>query len=290
MPCAMLLTLMLAVRAGSEEAAVHFQAHRGTVEEAPENTMAAFRHAWSIEGAVPEADLRTTKDGVIICLHDAMPARTTDAPEPYRSTDISDIAFDVVRTWDAGSWFDARFAGERVPTLRELFAFMQGKPERQLYLDLKGVDLEALKALIEECGVAEQVLFVHGSPVYCARLLDMFPGARTMTWLSGLPPQIKRGYHALAKSAFKGLSQLQFHLHVRPGEGPVEYMLDEAFLASAVAATRAAGVELMVRPFAFDAASVRALMDLGIHWYVADAPAKFAAAVAEARTRQTHSD
>ncbi|NJN83397.1 MAG: hypothetical protein HC802_14675 [Caldilineaceae bacterium] len=50
---------------------VFFQAHRGSVDEAPENTLSAFRHAWRFPGSIPETDIRTTADGALICLHDA---------------------------------------------------------------------------------------------------------------------------------------------------------------------------------------------------------------------------
>ncbi len=50
---------------------IYFQAHRVTIVEAPENTLPAYRHAWRIFGAIPEVDVRTTADGVLVCLHDA---------------------------------------------------------------------------------------------------------------------------------------------------------------------------------------------------------------------------
>ena len=61
---------MLAVSSGPP-CEVFFQAHRGGGNEMPENTLAAFKRAFEIPGAVPEVDLRTTQDGVIACMHDA---------------------------------------------------------------------------------------------------------------------------------------------------------------------------------------------------------------------------
>ncbi|HOZ48040.1 MAG TPA: glycerophosphodiester phosphodiesterase family protein [Candidatus Hydrogenedentes bacterium] len=262
---------------------VYIQAHRGAVEEAPENTMAAFQHAWTVEGAVPEMDIRTTSDGVLICLHDATPGRTTDAPASFKDTDVSKIAFDQLRQWDAGSSFDERFAGERVAALREVFEEMRGRPERQVYLDLKGVDLDQLKALIDEYGVGGQVIFVAGTQETCIAAQERFPGARTMTWLSGMPFQIKQGFDKLAQSDFKGVSQLQFHLQTKRRDTEIEYVFDEAYLREVKQRLDAANVALQLRPFDFDAASLRKLLDLGVRWFVADAPAAFAEAVREAR-------
>src|SRR6476620_8611753 len=46
------------------------QSHRGAGELAPENTLEAFELGWKL-GTVPESDLRTTKDGIIVAFHDA---------------------------------------------------------------------------------------------------------------------------------------------------------------------------------------------------------------------------
>lgn len=260
-----------------------FQAHRGGLDEAPENTLAAFRHAWGIPGAVPEVDVRTTSDGVLICLHDDTLARTTDAPAGVRETPVAELSFEEIRKWDAGVRFDPKFEGEKVPALEELLELMKDRPERELYLDVKGVDFGALRTLLEQFGVMEQSIFVHGSRETCGELKEFFDGARTMTWLSGDPKQIKQKFTEFAEANFKGLSQLQFHLQVARVRPEIEYALDHEFLEEAVRSTRAAGVELQLRPFRFDAASLRDLLDLGVRWYVADAPEQFAKALDAAR-------
>jgi hypothetical protein len=87
----------------------------------------------------------------------------------------------------------------------------------------------------------------------------------------------------LAAEGFRGLSQLQFHLQVREGATPIAYQLDDAFLQTAAGQTQAAGVMLQVRPFAFDGRSLRGLLDLGIRWFVTDAPMRFHEAVVDAK-------
>ncbi|NIA12516.1 MAG: glycerophosphodiester phosphodiesterase [Nitrospiraceae bacterium] len=271
--------------AAADEAGVWYQAHRGGLLEAPENTMVAFRHAWSCPGAVPEVDIRTTKDGVVICLHNETPAVTTDAPEPYRDMNVREIPYDVVRQWDAGSGFDAKYAGEPVPKLTELFDEMKGRPERQLYLDVKDVAQDQLLAMIEEYDVSKQVIFVHGSQETCIALSKLFPGARTMTWLSGKPSQIRNRFESMSKNGFEGISQLQFHLRTRSKRNGIEYVFDDDYLRQAVAITREAGTELQLRPFDFDVESLRKLIDLGVRWYVADEPRRFSDTVAAAMKR-----
>lgn len=275
------ILLMLAASAG-EPPIAYYQAHRGGMDEAPENTLAALEHAWRLPGAVPEVDMRTTKDGVIVLIHDATPRRTLDAPPEWRDKDIREIPAEKLTAWDAGVRFAPEFSGVRTPTLAEAFDLMAEDPKREIYLDIKDVDIPALAAKIHARGFERRVIFVHGDPEVCKELLALYPGARTMTWLSGLPAQIEERFDALAEAGFPGISQLQFHLRPARRGASDAWALDHAFLERAAARTREAGVELQLRPFVFDAERLRPLLDLGVRWYVTDAPEAFEAALREA--------
>eukprot|EP01045_Picozoa_sp_COSAG04_P006310 COSAG04_NODE_307_length_17238_cov_17.860260_10_plen_157_part_00 len=99
-------------------------AHRGASGSAPENTLAAFRLATELGAAGFETDLHMTRDGEIVCLHDADIRRTTRGwPDDLPSYSIASLDWAFVSTLDAGSWFGAEFAGERVPLLREALQF-----------------------------------------------------------------------------------------------------------------------------------------------------------------------
>jgi len=271
-----LICTLLATTAHAE---VFVQAHRGGLDEVPENTMVAFEHAWRIPGAIPEMDLSTTSDGTIVLLHDNTPARTTDAPAPWDKTPLRRIPYTEVATWDAGVKFDPKYAGTRVPTLDEVFIAMKQDPKREVYFDLKDVDLDTLKARILAEGVAAQVIFVHGSLDMCAKLKALYPGARTMSWLSGTPARIRARYEALTDDEIRAVSQFQFHLTVKSAGPPIAYALDDEFLRAAATRLRGLGVELQLRPFAFEHASLTHLVALGVNWFVADAPAAFRAAL-----------
>lgn len=90
-------------------------AHRGGSLEAPENTMSAFRHAVEIGMRFVELDVQMTRDGELVVIHDETLDRTTNGSGPVR-----DYTLEEIRRFDAGSAFDARYAGEQVPTLREV--------------------------------------------------------------------------------------------------------------------------------------------------------------------------
>lgn len=124
-------------------------AHRGASAYAPEHTMAAYRLAIEQGADFVEQDLAVTKDGVLICLHDPSLERTTDVETrfPSRFTEVTwegktrkawlanDFTLAEIKTLDAGSWFDAKFAGERVPTFDEAVALIRGRAG--LYPELK---------------------------------------------------------------------------------------------------------------------------------------------------------
>lgn len=91
-------------------------AHRGANTDAPENTIAAFRLARQQGADGIELDVKLTGDGQVVVLHDQTLDRTSDGHGPLRSLRLAEV-----KKLDAGSWFDWAFAGERIPTLAEVF-------------------------------------------------------------------------------------------------------------------------------------------------------------------------
>jgi len=116
-------------------------AHRGASAYAPEHTLAAYQLAIEQGADYVEQDLAVTKDGVLICLHDASLERTTNVEElfPNRvSTQTiegktrkawlaNDFTLAEIKSLDAGSWFDPKFKAEKVPTFDEAIALIRGK-------------------------------------------------------------------------------------------------------------------------------------------------------------------
>ncbi len=97
-------------------------AHRGFSACAPENTLEAFRLAIASSADRVEFDVLLTRDGVPVVIHDALLDRTTNGHGPVADLNLADL-----RALDAGSWFEGRFAGERVPTLEETLALCAGR-------------------------------------------------------------------------------------------------------------------------------------------------------------------
>lgn len=98
-------------------------AHRGSSGSAPENTVAAVEYAVQQRASFVEVDVQRSADGELVVIHDVTLERTTDVEEvfPDRAPwNVSDFTLDELRQLDAGSWFSPDFAGEPVPTLREV--------------------------------------------------------------------------------------------------------------------------------------------------------------------------
>ena len=89
-------------------------AHRGGGTLAPENTVAGIRAGASRGLKMVEFDAKLSRDDVVFLLHDDNVDRTSDGRGPAARMDYASIA-----RLDAGRWFDAAFAGERMPTLDE---------------------------------------------------------------------------------------------------------------------------------------------------------------------------
>ncbi|MEQ9307575.1 MAG: glycerophosphodiester phosphodiesterase family protein [Marinoscillum sp.] len=114
----------------------HFDiiAHKGASGIAPENTMAAFKLALEMGVDMIELDVRNTHDEQIVVFHDPTLDRTTNGTGL-----VHDYTLAEIKELDAGSWFgDAKYAGEKVPTLKEVLDMVAGRC--QVLIEIKHMD------------------------------------------------------------------------------------------------------------------------------------------------------
>ncbi|EMT38159.1 glycerophosphoryl diester phosphodiesterase [Thermoanaerobacter thermohydrosulfuricus] len=97
-------------------------AHRGDSRNAPENTLASFKRALEMGADGIELDVQLTKDGQLVVIHDERVDRTTDG-----IGFVKDFTLKELKRLDAGIKFDKKFAGERIPTLYEVFELIGHK-------------------------------------------------------------------------------------------------------------------------------------------------------------------
>ena len=106
-------------------------AHRGASAVAPENTFAAFDAALELGADGIEFDVRLTRDGRLVVIHDPTLERTA---RPRGGT-VAGASLRALRGLDAGGWFDPRFAGEPIPLLDDVLGRYAGRAP--MYVDLK---------------------------------------------------------------------------------------------------------------------------------------------------------
>jgi glycerophosphoryl diester phosphodiesterase len=187
-------------------------AHRGASAYAPEHTLAAYQLAIEQGADFVEQDLQMTKDGRLICAHDAELSRTTDVAEvfpdratardpdgsgtPKRGWYAIDFTLEEIKRLDAGSWFNranpfaARdsYTGLRVPTLEEAIKVIGNRAG--LYIEMKhyefyksrGKDMAAAlvaalkSAAYDKSDRSEKVFIQSFSKASLLRMREVAPG------------------------------------------------------------------------------------------------------------------
>lgn len=116
-------------------------AHRGASHLAPENTLASVELAWRLGADAVEVDVRLTRDGQIVAIHDETTDRTAGRHLEVAATHSSQL-----RLLDVGRHKHPKFAGERIPYLDEVLQTVP--PGRQLFVEIK-CGPEILPPLVE---------------------------------------------------------------------------------------------------------------------------------------------
>lgn len=113
---------------------VEIIAHKGASGLAPENTLSSIKLALEMGVDMIELDVRNTKDEQIVVFHDETVDRTTDGTGL-----VHDFTLEELKQLDAGAWFgDAKYVGEKVPTLREVLDYIDGRCK--VLLEIKHMD------------------------------------------------------------------------------------------------------------------------------------------------------
>jgi glycerophosphoryl diester phosphodiesterase len=174
-------------------------AHRGSSEALPEHTLASYLRA--IEDGVDgvECDVRLTRDGHLVCVHDRRLDRTSDGRGLVRRRTLAEL-----ERLDFGSWHSAP---ARVLTLDELLAAVRdaGRPVRVLvetkHPNLGGRQLEPrLAATLRRFGLDRSepddpggVSVMSFSPLSLRRMQVLAPAVPRVMLLEMLPPGLASG-------------------------------------------------------------------------------------------------
>jgi len=148
-------------------------AHRGLLLHAPENTLANFRACLELRLGF-EFDVQRSKDGELVCIHDSNVDRTTSG-----KGNVSDLNLAEIRALDAGGWFDAKFTGEKVPTVEEVLKLVAEYRQHDILVavDLKADNVETdVVQLAEKYKVLHRLIFI-GSTISDPKVRDLIKKA-----------------------------------------------------------------------------------------------------------------
>ncbi len=162
-------------------------AHRGLTSAAPENTVAAFRAAVGAGADGIELDVRLSRDGEVVVLHDPGLERTTNGKGPAARRSLAELKRLEVRG----------LAGERIPTLAEVFDALPATFLTIVELKVYGLGFWRLASralrVVRDAGRMETAMVASFSPfsLLAVRLIE--PRAlRGLIW-SGDHPAPARG-------------------------------------------------------------------------------------------------
>jgi len=249
------------------------QSHRGAGRLGSDNTLEAFEMGWAM-GAVPEADVRTTSDGVLVAFHDSTPQRVApDAPSDLRGLTVGELTWDQLSELDVGAWRGPEFAGQRVPRVDAIFRALHGRTERMLYIDVKDVALDRVAALAREIGVEKQIILASNRYEHIREWRRIVPEGETLLWLGEPEPRRRERVADLVRVGFEAITQLQFHVWVADLCAADPFEPSSGFIRETAGEARGRGILFQALPWNAESIEVyHRLMDLGVESFASDDP------------------
>jgi len=247
-------------------------AHRGASAYAPENTVPAFRLAADQGATFVEFDLQLTKDRQIVCLHDNSLERTTDVEEVFadrfrtvgegakaaRRWMLEDFTLAELQRLDAGSWFDPKFRGTRIPTFTETIESLRGRSG--LFIELKTPErYEGIERLILT-ELAARGLDRPGADPRTPVLLQSFTASSLQILAGALNTKLPIHFLVSARDAAPWLTSegLTKITAFATGISPEKTLVAD----HAAAMTRARQLGLLITPYTFRASAVTGFPDV----------------------------
>lgn len=148
--------------------------HRGAKDYAPMNTIPAFELALQ-QGAVGiELDVHRSKDGYPVIVHDFTVDSTTDGEGKVIEKTLAEL-----KDLDAGSWFDTKFTGLKVPTLDEVFEAVGDALLINVEIKSMDVETDGVEQVVADCisrhNMGERVLVSSFNPATLKRFRAIAP-------------------------------------------------------------------------------------------------------------------
>lgn len=134
---------------------VEIVAHRGASADAPENTLASMKLAWTQGADAIELDLWLSKDGKLVVFHDGETKRFDGL-----SRKVTDLTWAELQQLDVGAWKGPAFKGERIPTLESILATVPAGKRAVLELKSGPEIVPELRRVLAQSGLASRQLAI----------------------------------------------------------------------------------------------------------------------------------
>jgi len=179
-------------------------AHRGASRDAPENTIPAFQLAWEQGADAIEGDFHLSKDGEIVCFHDADTKRVAGTQLVVRQSTLAEL-----KQQDVGATHGVAFNGTRIPTIAEVFATIpQGK---KIFIEVKcGAEIiPTLLNEIDQSGLTQEQIVVISFNKQVIQQLKIKAPQYKASWLCSFNKQETGEITPALATVLKTLKQIQ---------------------------------------------------------------------------------
>ena len=179
-------------------------AHRGASRDAPGNTIPAFQLAWEQGADAIEGDFHLSKDGEIVCFHDADTERVAGTQLVVRQSTLAEL-----KQLDVGATHGVAFNGTRIPTIAEVFATI---PEgKKIFIEVKcGAEIiPTLLNEIDQSGLTQEQIVVISFNKQVIQQLKIKAPQYKASWLCSFKKQKTGEITPSLATVLKTLKQIQ---------------------------------------------------------------------------------
>lgn len=235
-------------------------AHRGGGKLRPEETLPAYENAAALGAHVLEADVHTSADGEVVCMHDATVDRTTNGSGAIHDKTLAELKqLDAGYHFstDGGASFPWRNKGVTIPTLGEV---LDAHPDAWWTIELKQLSpsiVDPVIALLDQKGATTRTVLVSFSDDVVQEIREKRPdiltgmGVGEMLALNALSDETEQDY-----------------------EPPTRIVQPPASAVNAELMARAERLGLRIHVWTVnDRPEMEALLDIGVHGIMTDDPA-----------------
>lgn len=132
---------------------IYVIAHRGAHQGIPENSLPAYQKAIDLGCDFMEIDVRTTKDGHFVSVHNS----TIDSYVEGKTGIVRNLTLAELKSLDIGTRYGEEWKNTRIPTFEEILQLCQGKIG--IYLDLKDAPVPELMEIIRKYNMENDIVW-----------------------------------------------------------------------------------------------------------------------------------